>query len=747
MRNLLIGIDSGTQSTKVLVVDARNGKVLGSASRPCALIPGLPPGAKEQHPRAWRQAAAQSIKAALKNAGASAGEIAAIGVSGQQHGFVPLDKEGEVIRPAKLWCDTSTAAECEEITEKLGGLKQTIRALGNAVLPGFTASKILWLKNHEPKNYQRLATVLLPHDYLNFWLTGEKTMEYGDASGTALLDVRKRKWSEAALKAIDPELAGKLPPLMRSDRPAGRLQASTAKLLDLNPGVLVSAGGGDNMMGAIGTGNTRAGVITASFGTSGTIYACAEKPVVDPQGEIAAFCDSTNRWLPLLCTMNVTVATEMVREDFGWSHEKFAAEAARVPAGSRGLLLLPYFEGERTPNVPDGTGVWFGVNQKTFEAGHFARAAMEGVTLGMNYGLRRLAELGVKPTQIRATGGGAKSKVWRQIMADVFNAEVVTLKVSEGAAYGAALQALWCWRLQQHDRHFRLVPKPLQGPVRRGSLHGGALDHLLNGLWRAGQLAAQERLHHDDGQTLGGGKLQSLRAGLILCVHVVVLNLAEGPAVEAIDDFWKAVVTVVEGETKMADAPVGHRRPGLFQELEFQNDFVPSLFAQGVEQIEINVVGLEPGKLLVQEAVEIGFLFYHPNRAFGGYFHAVAPAAQGLAEHRFAAAFVIDVSGVEIVDTSFHGAVHHADGLRFLDVRANGISVGGGKTHAAEAEHGGLPVQFAEFAILHGRAGMQGADLSGGGAGRAAPGAVDGLAQPGDGLPQILHVAPPHRPC
>jgi xylulokinase len=150
--------------------------------------------------------------------------------------------------------------------------------------------------------------------------------------------------------------------------------------------------------------------------------------------------------------MNVTVATEMVREDFGWSYEKFGAKAARVPAGSRGLLLLPYFEGERTPNVPAGTGVWFGVNQKTFEAGHFARAAMEGVTLGMNYGLRRLAKLGVKPTQIRATGGGAKSKVWRQIMADVFNAEVVTLKVSEGAAYGAALQALWCWRLQQGEK-------------------------------------------------------------------------------------------------------------------------------------------------------------------------------------------------------------------------------------------------------------------------------------------------------
>ncbi|HVM48947.1 MAG TPA: xylulokinase [Candidatus Acidoferrum sp.] len=452
MRTLLLGIDSGTQSTKVVVVDARDGKVVASAAQAYDLIPDLPPGAKEQHPHTWRDATAGAIRRALRQAKATAAEVAAIGVSGQQHGFVPLDAQGEVIRPAKLWCDTSTAAECEEITAALGGPKATIRALGNAVLPGFTASKILWLKKHEPANYRRLATVLLPHDYLNFWLTGQKTMEYGDASGTALLDVRKRKWSGAALKAIDPALEDKLPPVGRSDQPAGTLQPSTARQLGLNPGVLVSAGGGDNMMGAIGTGNTRAGVITASFGTSGTIYACAEKPVVDPQGEIAAFCDSTNRWLPLLCTMNVTVATEMVRDDFGWSHEKFAAEAARVPAGSRGLLLLPYFEGERTPNVPEGTGVWFGVNGKTFEAGHFARAAIEGVTLGMNYGLRRLGELGVKPTQIRATGGGANSKVWRQIMADVFDAEVVTLKVGEGAAFGAALQALWCWRLQQGEK-------------------------------------------------------------------------------------------------------------------------------------------------------------------------------------------------------------------------------------------------------------------------------------------------------
>jgi len=451
-RSLLIGLDSGTQSTKALVVDARSGKVLGEGSAQYGLLPNLPPGAKEQDPATWIAATTKAIKAALQAAKAGAGEVVALGVSGQQHGFVPLDAAGNVIRPAKLWCDTSTTAECEEITAVLGGPKGAIKALGNAVLPGFTAGKILWLKRHEPKNFARLAAVLLPHDYLNFWLTGEKFMEFGDASGTALMDIRRRRWNETVVHSIDADLLGKLPALSSSDRPAGRLTAATAKKLGLNPGVLVSAGGGDNMMGAIGTGNTREGVVTASFGTSGTIYACAEKPVVDPRGELAAFCDSTNRWLPLLCTMNVTVATEMVRNDFGLDHAAFEKKAAKAPAGSRGLVLVPYLEGERTPSVPEGTGVFFGVRPQTFNAECFARATMEGVTLGMNYGLRRLAELGVKATQVRATGGGAKSRLWRQIMADVFNAEVVTLQVAEGAAYGAALQALWCWRLAQGEK-------------------------------------------------------------------------------------------------------------------------------------------------------------------------------------------------------------------------------------------------------------------------------------------------------
>src|SRR5437763_16960173 len=229
MRTLVLGIDSGTQSTKVLVVDARDGKVIASAAQEYDLLPNLPPGAKEQHPHTWREATASGIRRALRQARAVAPEVKAIGVSGQQHGFVPLDKEGAVIRPAKLWCDTSTAAECDEIMARVGGLKKTIRTMGNAVLPGFTASKILWLKKREPKNYARLATVLLPHDYLNFWLTGEKVMEYGDASGTVLLDVKKRQWSDAAIRAIDAELREKLPPLISSEQPAGSLQTATAR--------------------------------------------------------------------------------------------------------------------------------------------------------------------------------------------------------------------------------------------------------------------------------------------------------------------------------------------------------------------------------------------------------------------------------------------------------------------------------------------------------------------------------------
>ncbi|HEX2101687.1 MAG TPA: xylulokinase, partial [Candidatus Synoicihabitans sp.] len=324
-----------------------------------------------------------------------------------------------------------------------GGLKAVLRTAGLAFLPGFTAPKILWLKRHEPANYRRLRHVLLPHDYLNFYLTGRYFMEHGDASGTALMDVRRRTWSKPVLNAIDRNLPEFLPPLSSSDAVVGPLRSELAAKYGLSGDVIVSAGGGDNMMGAIGTGNVKPGVVTASFGTSGTIYAYADAPVVDPSGEIAAFCSSTGGWLPLLCTMNVTTVTEQVRALFGYDHAALAEAVAAAPAGAGGLVLLPYLEGERTPNVPAGSGVLLGLNQQTFKPGHMARAAMEGVTLGMNYGLRRLAALGVKAKEIRVTGGGAKSAVWRQIMADVFGIPVVAMVEDEGAALGGAIQAAW----------------------------------------------------------------------------------------------------------------------------------------------------------------------------------------------------------------------------------------------------------------------------------------------------------------
>jgi xylulokinase len=453
--SLFIGVDSGTQSVKAIVLDLDTRKVVAEARAPHRLIEGLPVGHMEQHPGDWTAALDFVIGEVV--AQIDARRVRGIGVSGQQHGFVPLDAQGEVIRPAKLWCDTSTAAECALITKKLGGPKAAIRKTGNLILPGYTAPKILWLKRHEPANYKKLRHILLPHDYLNFHLTGNYFMEYGDASGTALMDVRTRAWSRAAIEAIDRKLVDFLPPLSASHQAAGTLRPELAAKYGLSTEVVVSAGGGDNMMGAIGTGNVAPGVITASFGTSGTIYAYAAKPVIDPRGEIAAFWSSNGGWLPLLCTMNVTTVTEQMRALFGHDHAALNAAVAAVPAGAGGLVLLPYLAGERTPNVPDGSGVLLGLNHQTFDAGHMARAAMEGVTMGMNYGLRRLAALGVKAKEIRVTGGGAKSPVWRQVMADVFGVPVVAMIEDEGAALGGALQAAWCVALREGRKKAKLA--------------------------------------------------------------------------------------------------------------------------------------------------------------------------------------------------------------------------------------------------------------------------------------------------
>lgn len=439
---IYLGIDCGTQSTKTVALDGDTGKILAAAAQNYDVLPDLPAGHMEQNPATWIEATETTVGQVLERLGARRKDVRGIGVSGQQHGFVPLDRQGQVIRPAKLWCDTSTTEECDLIRKHFGGAKVLIEKVGLDMLPGFTAPKILWLKRHEPEHFARLATVLLPHDYLNYHLTGKFRMEYGDASGTALLNVHTRQWEQDVLKFIDPALPEKMPPIGSSRKTAGTLKPELAQRWNLPGEVAVSAGGGDNMMGAIGTANVKPGRITASLGTSGTIYAYSKQPVVDPEGEIAAFCDSTDAWLPLLCTMNVTLATEMFRNLFGWPVAQLDKMIESAPAGADGLLFLPYLQGERTPNLPNGSGVFHGLNPRNMKPALMARAVMEGATFGMAYGLERMKELGISPAEIRLTGGGSRSAVWRQICADIFDCRVVTLAEAEGAALGAAIQAL-----------------------------------------------------------------------------------------------------------------------------------------------------------------------------------------------------------------------------------------------------------------------------------------------------------------
>lgn len=453
MSDLFLGIDCGTQGSKVLIVDRGKRAIVAEAYATHELIEDNL-GKREQEPRWWIAAISTAIKSALQSAKLNPKNIRAIGVSGQQHGFVPLDKKGEVIRPVKLWCDTATAAEAEAMTQRLGGEAKVVDLIGNSIAVGFTASKIEWLKQHEPANYARLATLLLPHDYINFWLTGERKTEHGDASGTAYYDVRQRKWSKEVLRAIDAsgKLEECLPELVPAEAPVGKIRADIAQQFGFDEFVLVSSGGGDNMMAAIGTGNVSAGVVTASLGTSGTIYCFAEKPVVDPQGELAAFCSSDGHWLPLVCTMNVTVATELTRELFNLDIATLNKEVAQAAVGADGLLLLPYFNGERTPPLPHGRAALFGMSSTNYTRANVCRAAMEGATFGLRYGLEVLARNGITPGEIRLVGGGAKSAVWRQMVADVFGCPVVCPVTQEAGALGAALQALWCYSHAQGEK-------------------------------------------------------------------------------------------------------------------------------------------------------------------------------------------------------------------------------------------------------------------------------------------------------
>lgn len=437
---LAAGLDIGTQSVKLLVLDPALGRVVAVHGCPLELT-ASDDGSREQHPDWWLRAVRDCF--AQLDAGLRA-RIGALGVSGQQHGFVPLDAAGNVLAPAKLWCDTSSFRECTQIMDAVGGADRCIALSGNPVLPGYTASKVPWTRLHRPAVYEKLACILLPHDYVNFWLTGEKWMEAGDASGTGWLDVRRRQWSPQMLAATAPDrdLASCLPPLVAASDTFA-IAPHMAAELGLPRTVRISAGGGDNMMAAIGTGNVEPGVLTMSLGTSGTLFAFADRPVVDEAGGWAAFCSSTGGWLPLICTMNCTVATENVARAFGFDSRDAQGLLDESCPGADGLVMLPFFNGERTPNLPNARASFHGLGPTNFTRANAYRAAMEGATFTLRHGFDSLRGAGLAFSSIRLTGGGSRSAAWRQMVADVFELPVEVPVESEGAALGAALQALW----------------------------------------------------------------------------------------------------------------------------------------------------------------------------------------------------------------------------------------------------------------------------------------------------------------
>jgi xylulokinase len=430
----------GTQSIKVVLYDPGTKKI-GASHQVAVDIIAENDGTREQKTE-WYDAALDACFAALSPADKAG--IAAIGISGHQHGFVPLDANGNALYNVKLWNDTSTTEECALITKAAGGDAAVINEIHNLMLPGFTAPKILWLKRHKSDAFARLRYVMLPHDYLNYKFTGAYKAEYGDASGTALFNGATKKWSAKICSIIEEKLEKLLPPLISAHEANGVVTSDAAKRWGIPAGIPVSSGGGDNMMSAIGTGTVTEGVLTMSMGTSGTLFGYSDTPIADPAHGLSGFNSSTGGYLPLLCTMNCTVASEETRSLFGEDVKAFDALAALAPPGSDGVVFLPFFNGERTPNLPHGRACILGITAANNSRENIARAALESAIFGMRGGLEAFKALGFTPREIRITGGGAKSALWRQMAADILGVPVKRPASDEAAAMGGAIQALWC---------------------------------------------------------------------------------------------------------------------------------------------------------------------------------------------------------------------------------------------------------------------------------------------------------------
>ncbi len=445
---LLLGIDIGTSGTKAIAVD-ENGKLIASASVEYELLTPRPLWA-EQRPRDWWDATCQVCQKIVAQVGAD--NISVVGLSGQMHGLVLLDASGQVLRDAILWCDGRTQAQCDQITSRVGR-ETLISETANPVLTGFTAPKILWVREHEPALYERAAMHLLPKDYIRFELTGEYATEVSDASGTSLLNVPERKWSERVCQALDISL-DTLPRVYESVEVSGHISAKGAQATGLREGTPVVGGGGDQAAGAVGNGIVQSGIISVTSGTSGVVFAFADTPSVDPQLRLHTFCHAVpNKWHVMGVMLSAGGSLRWYRDTFcnqekavaglmGLdSYELITREAAQVAAGAEGLLFLPYLTGERTPHPdPLARGAFVGLSIRHSKA-HLARAVLEGVAFGLRDSLEIMKSMGVSIGNARASGGGAKSEVWRAIQADVFGLPLSVVAIEEGPALGAALLA------------------------------------------------------------------------------------------------------------------------------------------------------------------------------------------------------------------------------------------------------------------------------------------------------------------
>lgn len=445
---MFLGLDVGTGGTRAVLID-KTGRLVASASAEHENFRSPQPGWAEQDPQDWWRAAQQAIVEALALARQTDPEaqVEAIGLTGQMHGAVMLDAEGRVLRPALIWCDQRTQPECDWLTREFGGgeagRERLIELTANPALPNFTLTKLLWVRLHEPQVFARIAHILCPKDYVRYCMTGSYAIDVQEASGTLLLDVAHRCWSsEVARVAGIPEAW--LPQLFESPEVCAHLSAEAAERLGLKQGTPVVAGAGDQGAGAIGMGILEPGSVSATIGTSGVVFAATDAPTRDPRGRLHTFCHAVpGRWHVMGVTQAAGLSLRWLRDTFaaGSDYDMLTAEASQTPAGSKGLLWTPYLLGERTPHLdPEARAAFVGIGAN-HTRGHFVRAVMEGVAYSLRDTFTLFAELGIPIKGVRLGGGGARSRLWRQIQADIYGHTVDVLTAEEGGAFGAALLA------------------------------------------------------------------------------------------------------------------------------------------------------------------------------------------------------------------------------------------------------------------------------------------------------------------